>query len=122
MLTNHLISLAVVRLSSKRHSCSQPLPVDVQAPSLHAHYALPRSDEPVRLPAAAAQTVIDSRPAWLALVRTQSPQHDAGSPGFRDRSLHARCPLSPRKARRVPLPIASTPMLGFTIFGRLTAF
>ena len=122
MLTNHLISLAVVRLSSKRHSCSQPLPVDVQAPSLHDHYSFPSYYEPVRLPAAAAQTVIASRPAWLALVRTQSPQHDAGSPRFRDRSLHTRCPLSPRKARRLRLPIASPPLLGFTIFGRLAAF
>src|SRR3989442_542095 len=70
----------------------------------------------------ARRAVSDSRPGLLALLRTQPPQHETGSPGFRDRSLHARCPLSPRKARRVPLPIASTPIQGFTIFGRLAAF
>jgi len=34
-----------------------------------------------------------------------------GAPRFLDRSLHARCPLSPRAARRLHLPVASSSVL-----------
>jgi len=48
--------------------------------------------------------------------------HPAGSPRFLDRSVHARCPLPPRKARRLLAPVTSPPVSGFTFFGRLAAF
>ena len=93
-----------------------------QAPSLHVHYTLPRYYEPVRLPAAApARLLIPVRICW-PVVRTQSPQHGGGSPGFRDRSFHTRCPQPPRQARRVQKLITSPPILGFfriRQFGRL---
>ena len=38
---------------------------------------------------------------------------------FLDRSFHARCPLSPRTARRLLLPVASSPVPGFILFGGL---
>ena len=38
-----------------------------------------------------------------------------GSPRFLCRSLHARCPLPPRGARRLLLPVASSPVPGFII-------
>ena len=92
-----------------------------QAPSLHVHYTLPRYYEPVRLPAAApARLLIPVRACW-PVAGTQSPQHDTGSPGFRDRSWHTRCPHSPRQARRVQKLISSPPILGFILSGRLAA-
>jgi hypothetical protein len=47
-----------------------------------------------------------------------SPYH-SGSPRFLGASFRVRFPLSPRDARQVPLPVASLPVSGFTISGRL---
>ena len=69
----------------------------------------------------------DSRPwptAALCLPRrrwTLPPPH-AGPPRFLDRSVRARRPHSPRKARRVHMPVASPSVSGFTISGRLATF
>src|SRR6266568_2105002 len=41
----------------------------------------------------------------------------AGSPRFLGRSFHARCPLPPRRVRRLHSPVASPPVAGFVIFG-----
>src|SRR6202171_2789827 len=49
--------------------------------------------------------------------------HPAGSPRLLDRSFHACCPQPPRKARRVLLPVASSPAFsGFILRGGLAAF
>jgi hypothetical protein len=42
-----------------------------------------------------------------------------GSPRFLDRSVRARCPLSPRRVRQVLALVASPPMAGFSLFGSL---
>ena len=112
---------SVVRVAPKRNSCLQPLRVDVQAPSLHGRYPLRSYYEPVRLPhVAPARLLLPAHVCW-PLTGTQSPQHDGGSPRSRVQSLRARCPLSPRQARRMPVPIASPPLLGFIIYGSLAA-
>src|SRR5205814_7900790 len=36
---------------------------------------------------------------------------------FLGRSFHARCPLPPRRVRRLHSPVASPPVAGFVIFG-----
>jgi hypothetical protein len=41
-----------------------------------------------------------------------------GPPRFLCRSFHARCPLPPRRARRLLLPVASPPVPGFIILGQ----
>jgi len=84
------------------------------APSLHSRYPLPRYYEPVRLPAGADGTVMSS----LAAVGPYRPC-PTGPPRFLDRSVPTRRPLTPRRAQRVLVPVASTSMTGFTIFGRL---
>src|SRR6202171_6162096 len=49
--------------------------------------------------------------------------HPAGSPRLLDRSFHACCPQPPRKARRVLLPVASSPAFsGFILRGGLATF
>ena len=53
------------------------------------------------------------------LLIPQSRLRSCGPPRFLDRSIHARCPLSPRAARRLLVPVASSPVPGFIIFGRL---
>jgi hypothetical protein len=91
--------------------------IDVQAPSLHGYYPLPRYYEPVRLPSIAARAVIDSRPAlmtplmgdensisssrcWVSQVprlifaRALSPTTPEGSP-----SASARCFLDDTRLR-----------------------
>jgi hypothetical protein len=85
------------------------------APSLHGRYPLPRYYEPVRLPAAAADTVMLSRAALGLHARPCI----AGPPRFLDRSVPTRRPLTPRRARRVHVPVASTPVAGFVILGSL---
>src|SRR2546422_952954 len=40
-----------------------------------------------------------------------------GLPGSSGRSFHARCPLPPRRVRRLHSPVASPPIAGFVIFG-----
>ena len=76
---------------------------------LHGRYPLLCYYEPVRLPPGT-----DSR-----LLIPQSRLRSCGSPRFLDRSVHARCPLSPRAARRLLSPVASSPVPGFIIFARL---
>ena len=87
------------------------------APSLHGRYPLPRYYEPVRLPAAAADTVMLSRVALGPHARPCL----AGPPRFLDRSVPTRRPLTPRRAQRVHTPVASTLMAGFAILGRVAA-
>ena len=77
---------------------------------------LPRYYEPVRLPAVADRRVMSS----AAAVNAAAPH--AGPPRFLDRSVRARRPHSPRKARRVHMPVASPSVSGFTISGRLATF
>ena len=100
--------LQAALLSSHSSSASS------KAPSLHARYALLRYCGPLRLPARAAPSVIDSLGPWgsVALPRP------AGSPRFLGCSVPARCPLPPRKARRVLSLVASPPMAGFTTLWR----
>lgn len=43
----------------------------------------------------------------------------SGSPRFLDRSLRARCPLSPREVRRLHPLVSSSSVAGFVIFGSL---
>jgi hypothetical protein len=76
---------------------------------------LPRYYEPVRLPAEAAPWL------WIPSGRCRRPLHFAGSPGTRQFSIHARPPHPPRAARRVRLLVASAPVAGFVIFGRVAA-
>jgi hypothetical protein len=69
----------------------------------------------------------DSRPQpparlCLPVRRWALPTHCAGSPRFLGRSVPARCPLSPRKARRLPSPVTSPSAAGFSISGRLATF
>ena len=64
----------------------------------------------------ATTTPSDFRPcstSWLWIPNRafwSIPQH-AGSPRFLDFSLGTRCPLPPRRARRVHMPVTSPPML-----------
>ena len=74
-----------------------------------AHYG------PIRLPAGAANKVMYS----LAALRPFARPCLAGPPRFLDRSVPTRRPLTPRRARRVHMPVASTSMAGFVIFGSL---
>ena len=76
---------------------------------LHGRYPLLSYYEPVRLPPGTGSR----------LLIPQSRLRSCGSPRFLDRSVHARCPLSPRAARRLLSPVASSPVPGFIIFGRL---
>ena len=67
----------------------------------------------------------DSRPVPRSRLciparrRSRSRFRTAGSPRFLDESFPARCPQPPRKARRCTAPVTSSPVAGFTIFGRL---
>ena len=79
---------------------------------------LPRYYGPLRLPTAAARQVMDSLPA---LSRQQPGGHRVGSPRFLRPSFDTRPPQSPRTARRMPSLVASPPMAGFTLSGRLAA-
>ena len=76
---------------------------------LHGRYPLLSYYEPVRLPPGTGSR----------LLIPQSRLRSCGPPRFLDRSIHARCPLSPRAARRLLIPVASSPVPGFIIFGRL---
>jgi hypothetical protein len=77
-------------------------------------------------------TVITRFPATMSLSdsRPEPPSgyvfphevglfRSAGPPRFLGRSFHARCPLSPRRVRRLLAPISSPPIAGFRILGRL---
>jgi hypothetical protein len=89
-----------------RHAC-------IKAPSLHGHYALHRYYEPIRLPIQAClRLCLPASRWWLA-------HHPAGSPRFLDQSVHARCPLLPRKVRRMHSPVASSSVAGFSFLGRM---
>jgi len=72
----------------------------------------------------ATMSLSDSRaepPARLCLSgrRWGHWPHSVGSPRFLDRSVPARCPLSPRSVRRVLALVTSPPMAGFISSGRL---
>ena len=109
--------VSVGGLSSKRNSHPLTQRVCVPAPSLHGGYPLPRYYGPVRLPDEAALGLCIPLGRWPACAG-----HPAGSPRFLGRSVRARRPLSPRKARWVHAPVASPPAAGFTILGRLATF
>ena len=75
----------------------------------------------------ATMSLSDSRPGpfprlFLPSGRWRSDRHLAGSPRFLDRSIHARCPLSPRKAQRLHLPITSSSVAGFITLWRTGHF
>jgi len=78
---------------------------------------LPRYYGPLRLPTAAARQVMDSLPA----LSRHPGGHRVGSPRFLRPSFDTRPPQSPRTARRMPSLVASPPMTGFTLSGRLAA-
>ena len=69
---------------------------------------------PHRLPADAVSRLCIPAKRWLRFR-----PHTAGSPGFLNESVPARCPHLPRKARQCTAPVTSSPVAGFTIFGRL---
>jgi hypothetical protein len=76
---------------------------------LHGRYPLPCSYGPVRLPSGTNYRLFIPRSCF----------RPRGPPRFLNRSFHARCPLSPRRARRLPLPVTSSPVPGFLYFGSL---
>jgi hypothetical protein len=61
---------------------------------------------------------MDSRPPWVRRHASVS-DHPTGSLRFLDRSFDARRPLPPRRARPLHLLVASRPVSGFTLSGRL---
>ena len=97
-----------------------PFPSDIRSPWLRPL----RSTVVTRFLATIGRS--DSRPLpptrfWLPVPAPEDALsfRSAGSPRFLDRSVPARCPLTPRRARRVPTPVASTSMAGFATFGRV---
>jgi hypothetical protein len=63
-------------------------------------------------------TVMDSRPPWVRRHASVS-DHPTGSLRFLDRSVGARRPLPPRRARPLRLLVAWRPVSGFTFSGRM---
>ena len=62
--------------------------------------------------------VMDSRPPWVRRHASVS-DHPTGSLRFLDRSVGARRPLPPRRARPLRLLVAWRPVSGFTFSGRM---
>jgi len=74
---------------------------------------LPHYYGPVRLPDRTAPRLL------IPLEALRIVPHPAGPPRFLGQSFSARHLQSPRRAQRLHLPVASTPVIGFTTFGRL---
>jgi len=85
-----------------------------KAPSLRRHYPASLLLWAYPTPITATHRVMIS-PTALPI-----PWHYDGSPRLLDKSLGTHYPQSPRGARYLHSPVASTPIIGFAQFGRLT--
>ncbi len=84
-----------------------------QAPSLHPVSGASPLLWACPTPGRSLPVVMSShRPLWLG-------PHPAGPPRFLDQSFDTRCPLSPRRAWQLLMPVTSLPALGFAIPGGL---
>ncbi len=110
-----LTGVSVVGQLTKRSSLHLTRRVQGKAPSLHGNYPASPLLWASPTPAPAPARFIYS-PAGSV-----SNHRRSGSPRFLGRSFRTRHPQPPRQARRLLVPVSSSPAAGFATVGRLAA-